>query len=234
MLDVSDIHTYYGRSHILKGVRLHVTSGEIVSLIGANGAGKTTLLKTISGLHRPTSGVITLDGKRMDGKPAHAITAMGLSHVPEGRHIFSRLTVLENLQMGAFVRKDIEKSEEDLESILTQFPILGDRRNQIAGTLSGGEQQMLAIARALMGGPRLLLLDEPSLGLAPKIVGQIFDIIHNINQQGVTLLLVEQNAHMAIEISHRAYVLETGKITLEGTGEELKGHPVVKEAYLGG
>ncbi len=234
MLETRDLHTHYGTSHILKGVNIHVRQGEIVALIGANGAGKTTLLKTISGIITPSRGEILFLGSRIHGAPTHRIAQSGISHVPEGRRIFSRLTVLENLYMGAYHRPDTSGIQNDIHEMFRQFPILKDRSAQTAGTLSGGEQQMLAIARALMSRPKLLLLDEPSLGLAPKIFGKIFDIIQGINKQGVTILLIEQNAHMAMEIAQRAYVLETGQITLEGTGSELRGHPVVKEAYLGG
>jgi branched-chain amino acid transport system ATP-binding protein len=231
LLDVADIEVRYGAIKALKGVSFTVNEGEIVALLGANGAGKTTTQKTISGMLRPSAGTITYAGTRIDGIPAHELIRLGVCHVPEGRHVFPRMTVAENLDMGAFRFKTIDQT--DLERVLTLFPRLKERLKQQGGTLSGGEQQMLAIARALMGKPRLLLLDEPSMGLAPLIVAQIFEIIREINQQGVTVLLVEQNAAQALALAHRGYVLETGELELEGTGQELLADDRVRAAYLG-
>ena len=234
MLVLDQIHTYYDRIHALKGVSLTVEQGEIVTLIGSNGAGKTTTLRTISGLLKPRAGSILLEGKPIDELPAHAITRLGISQSPEGRRIFARLTVEENLEMGAFARTDKPGIRQDLARVLELFPRLRERLHQRGGTLSGGEQQMLAMGRALMSRPRLLLLDEPSMGLAPLLVEQIFQIIRNINAQGVTILLVEQNAHVALSIAHRAYVMETGVIVLAGPAAEVLTSPQVREAYLGG
>lgn len=234
MLVLDQIHTYYDRIHALKGVSLTVERGEIVTLIGSNGAGKTTTLRTISGLLKPRAGNILLEGAPIDELPAHAITRLGISHSPEGRRIFARLTVAENLEMGAFARNDQQGIRQDMARVLELFPRLRERLHQRGGTLSGGEQQMLAMARALMSRPRLLLLDEPSMGLAPLLVEQIFQIIRNINEQGVTILLVEQNAHVALSIAHRAYVLETGAIVLAGQAADVLASPQVREAYLGG
>jgi branched-chain amino acid transport system ATP-binding protein len=234
MLVLDQIHTYYDRIHALKGVSLTVEQGEIVTLIGSNGAGKTTTLRTISGLLKPRAGSILLEGKPIDELPAHAITRLGISQSPEGRRIFARLTVEENLEMGAFARTDKPGIRQDLARVLELFPRLRERLHQRGGTLSGGEQQMLAMGRALMSRPRLLLLDEPSMGLAPLLVEQIFQIIRNINAQGVTILLVEQNAHVALSIAHRAYVMETGAIVLAGPAAEVLTSPQVREAYLGG
>lgn len=234
MLMLEQIHTYYDRIHALKGVSLTVNKGEIVTLIGSNGAGKTTTLRTISGLLHPRMGSISFDGQPIDHLPAHEITRLGISHAPEGRKIFARLTVRENLELGAFTRADKAAIREDMERVMELFPRLRERLNQPGGTLSGGEQQMLAIGRALMSRPRLLLLDEPSMGLAPLLVDQIFRIIRNINEQGTTILLVEQNAHVALSIAHRAYVMETGVIVLEGPAAEVLASPQVREAYLGG
>jgi branched-chain amino acid transport system ATP-binding protein len=231
MLDVSEIEVRYGAIAALKGISFTVGEGEIVALLGANGAGKTTTQKTVSGMLRPVSGSITFDGKRIDGIPAHELIRLGICHVPEGRHVFPRMTVAENLDMGAFRFKSIDK--DDLDRVLVMFPRLKERFKQQAGTLSGGEQQMLAIGRALMGKPRLLLLDEPSMGLAPLIVQQIFDIVREINQTGVTVLLVEQNAAQALSLANRGYVLETGDIVLQGTGQELLADDRVRAAYLG-
>ncbi|OJG29581.1 hypothetical protein RU99_GL001131 [Enterococcus casseliflavus] len=214
-------------------VSFHVNQGEIVSLIGANGAGKTTILRTISGLIRPSNGSVTFEGKRIEKEAPQKIVANGLSQVPEGRHVFSGLTVQENLEMGAFLRKD-SGVKEDYEQVYRKFPVLKERLSQDASTLSGGEQQMLAMGRALMSKPRLLLLDEPSMGLAPIFIKEIFSIIQEIKQQGTTVLLIEQNAKMALSIADRGYVLETGKIVLEGTGEELLASDEVRKAYLGG
>ena len=232
MLSVDALDVAYGQIRALKGVALEVGRGEIVALLGNNGAGKTTTLKTISGLLRPTHGTITLEGQPLAGVPPHEIVMRGLAHVPEGRRIFNRLTVRENLVMGAYTRRDAGIAA-DLDRVFALFPRLGERVAQVAGTLSGGEQQMLAIARALMLGPRLLLLDEPSMGLAPVLVEQIFDTIVDINRQGTTILLVEQNAAMALSIAHRGYVLETGSIALAGTAAELSDNADVRRAYLG-
>lgn len=234
MLVLDQIHTYYDRIHALKGVSLTVEQGEIVTLIGSNGAGKTTTLRTISGLLKPRAGSILLEGAPIDELPAHGITRLGISHSPEGRRIFARLTVAENLEMGAFTRTDKPAIRQDLANVLELFPRLRERLHQRGGTLSGGEQQMLAMGRAMMSRPRLLLLDEPSMGLAPLFVEQIFQIIRNINEQGVTILLVEQNAHVALSIAHRAYVMETGAIVLAGPAADVLTSPQVREAYLGG
>jgi branched-chain amino acid transport system ATP-binding protein len=232
VLEVRDLHVYYGEIHALKGASLSVEKGEIVALLGPNGAGKTTALKTISGLLAPRSGGVTLEGQSLVGVPAHEIVRRGLAHVPEGRRIFNRLSVAENLEMGAYTRSD-GAIREDMDRAFTLFPRLRERRTQVAGTLSGGEQQMLAIGRALMARPRLLLLDEPSMGLAPVLVEQIFETIQDINRQGTPILLVEQNAAMALTIAHRGYVLETGTIALSGTAAELAENPEVRRAYLG-
>lgn len=232
MLKVDNINVYYGAIHALKGVSLNVNQGEIVTLIGANGAGKSTLLKTLSGLLKPKSGSIEFEGQSIVGKNAQSIVQAGLIHCPEGRRVFANMSVEENLELGAFLRKDNE-IHQDLERVYQRFPRLLERRKQQAGTLSGGEQQMLAIGRALMARPKLLLLDEPSMGLAPLLVQEIFHIIQEINQTGTTVLLVEQNAHQALKIAHRAYVLETGKIVLSGSAAELAESDEVKKAYLG-
>ena len=233
MLEVNNIHTYYGNIHALKGISLMVEKGEIVTLIGANGAGKTTTLRTISGLLRPREGNIAFEGEDTLHIPPHQLPSKGIAMVPEGRGIFSRLTVAENLDMGAYVRKDNEEIQKDLERVYTLFPRLKERRTQVAGTLSGGEQQMLATGRALMADPRLLLMDEPSMGLAPVLVELIFETIQQINKVGVTILLVEQNALMALSIAHRGYVIQTGEIVLTDTAENLKKDPTVQKAYLG-
>ncbi len=232
MLKVDDIHVYYGNIHAVKGISFHVDEGEIVSLIGANGAGKSTILKTISGILRAKSGNISFLGQDISKTEAHKIVRQGLAHVPEGRRIFLKMTVMENLEMGAFTRKEVSKA--DIEMVFERFPRLKERQSQIAGTLSGGEQQMLAMGRALMSHPKLLMLDEPSMGLAPLLVEQIFDIIKTLHNAGTTILLVEQNAGMALEIADRAYVLETGRIILSGTGAELSQSEEIKRAYLGG
>ena len=232
MLRIDDLHVYYGEIHALKGVGLEVCRGEIVALLGNNGAGKTTTLKTISGLLSPRRGHITLEERSLAGVAAHDVVLRGVAHVPEGRRIFNRLTVRENLTMGAYLRRDTGIAA-DLERVFALFPRLAERIGQVAGTLSGGEQQMLAIGRALMANPRLLLLDEPSMGLAPVLVEQIFDTISDINRQGMTILLVEQNAAMALSIAHRGYVLETGSIALTGTAAELSDNADVRRAYLG-
>ena len=232
MLKLTNINTYYGRIHALQGVDLEVGRGEIVTLIGANGAGKTTTLKTISGLLHPREGSVWFDGQDISHTPAHELVKRGIGHAPEGRRIFSRLTVLENLQMGGFTRSSAERNE-DQERVITLFPRLKERLTQKGGTLSGGEQQMLAIARALMSRPRLLLLDEPSLGLAPILVQQIFDIIREINSQGTTILLVEQNALQALGIANRGYVLQTGKVILADSASGLAANEDVRRVYLG-
>ena len=232
MLKVESIDVAYGEIRALKGVGLEVGQGEIVTILGNNGAGKTTTLKTISGLLKPSRGTITLENASLVDVPPHAIVSRGVAHVPEGRRIFNRLTVRENLMMGAYLRRDAGVGG-DLERVFGLFPRLAERLTQVAGTLSGGEQQMLAIGRALMANPRLLLLDEPSMGLAPVLVEQIFDTITDINRQGMTILLVEQNAAMALSIAHRGYVLETGSIALAGTAAELSENADVRRAYLG-
>lgn len=234
MLEVKNLHVYYGVIHALKDISLTVKEGEIVTLIGANGAGKTTALRTISGLIKPSQGVVCFNGDTISGLYAQEIVKKGLSHVPEGRHVFSGMTVLENLELGAYLRRDKKGIRDDLDQVYARFPVLEKRSRQNAGTLSGGEQQMLAIGRALMSRPRLLLMDEPSMGLAPLLVKEIFSIIEDINKQGTTILLVEQNANMALSIARRAYVLETGSIVLEGFGKELSQSEEIKIAYLGG
>lgn len=234
MLEIKGIDVYYGTIHALKGVEFHVEEGEIVTLIGANGAGKTTTLRTVSGLMRPKNGEILFEGENITRKSPDQIVKSGLSQVPEGRRIFANLTVQENLEMGGFTRKDRSGLKEDFENVFRKFPRLEERKKQIAGTLSGGEQQMLAMGRALMARPRILLLDEPSMGLAPLFVKEIFTIIRDINKAGTTILLVEQNANMALSIANRAYVIETGRITLSGDAKELAASPEVRKAYLGG
>ncbi len=234
MLRVEDINVYYGAIHAIKGISLEVNDGEIVALIGSNGAGKSTTLRTISGLMKPKKGRIMYDGEDITGVPAHKIVGKGLCQVPEGRHVFANMTVLENLELGAYLRNDKDGIAKDMEAVFEKFPRLLERKNQIAGTLSGGEQQMLAMARALMSRPKLLLLDEPSMGLAPLLVKEIFNIIKEINASGTTVLLVEQNANMALSIADKAYVLETGRITLSGTAAELASSEEVRKAYLGG
>jgi branched-chain amino acid transport system ATP-binding protein len=232
LLALDDVNTYYGHIHALSGISMEVNRGEIVTLIGANGAGKTTTLKTISGLLHPKVGTVTFEGTDISHTPAHQLVRAGIGHAPEGRRIFSRLTVLENLQMGGYTRKALE-IREDLERVMTLFPLLRERATQKGGTLSGGEQQMLAIGRALMSRPRVLLLDEPSLGLAPILVKQIFAIIREINTQGTTILLVEQNALQALGVANRGYVLQTGRVVLSGSSEELSRNEMVRKAYLG-
>jgi branched-chain amino acid transport system ATP-binding protein len=233
MLEVNDVHAYYGNIHALKGISIAVERGEIVTLIGANGAGKSTTLRTISGLMKPRSGSVTLEGEDLTAYPAHEVVYKGIAMVPEGRGIFSKLTVSENLDMGAFSRDDKEGIDEDRERVFELFPRMEERRTQVAGTLSGGEQQMLATARALMARPNLLLLDEPSMGLAPTLVESVFDTIQEINREGTTILLVEQNAHMALQIASRGYVLQTGEIVLADTCDNLRKDPTVQKAYLG-
>lgn len=234
MLKINDINVFYGAIHAIKGVSLEVNKGEIVTLIGANGAGKSTILRTISGLLKPKSGTIQFEGQEIAGMPAHEIVKTGISQVPEGRRIFAEMSVQENLELGAFIRKDKDGIKEDMEKVFVRFPRLKERIGQLAGTLSGGEQQMLAMGRALMSRPRLLLLDEPSMGLAPLLIKEIFTIIQDINRAGTTVLLVEQNANMALSIAHRAYVLETGRITLSGDAKKLAASDEVRKAYLGG
>ena len=234
MLDIKDINVYYGAIHAIKGISLTVNKGEIVTLIGANGAGKSTTLRTISGLLKPKTGSIEFLGKNIAAMPAHQIVKEGISQVPEGRRIFAEMTVVENLELGAFIRTDREAVEEDMQMVFRRFPRLEERREQLAGTLSGGEQQMLAMGRALMSRPKLLLLDEPSMGLAPLLIKEIFSIIEDINKTGTTVLLVEQNANMALSIANRAYVLETGRITLSGDAQKLAASEEVRKAYLGG
>ena len=233
MLKIENLHVSYGGIKALRGISLEVPDGKIVTLIGANGAGKSTTLRTISGLVKADSGSITYDGQELLGKPINKILEAGIAQSPEGRRVFANLTVLENLKIGAYLRKDKDGIEKDLKWVYELFPRLEERSWQLAGTLSGGEQQMLAVGRALMSRPKLLLLDEPSLGLAPLVVQDIFTIIREINRQGVTVLLIEQNANMALKIADLAYVLETGRITLSGTGAELLANEKVKEAYLG-
>lgn len=234
LLQIEKINVYYGPIHALKDVSLSVSEGSIVSLIGANGAGKTTTLKTISGLLRPKSGTIRFKGQDITSRPAQDIVALGISQVPEGRRVFPAMSVQENLEMGAYLRKDKEGVAEDFENVFKRFPRLKERRKQMAGTLSGGEQQMLAIGRALMARPVLMLLDEPSMGLAPLLVRDIFDIIKDINANGTTILLVEQNARIALSIADKAYVLETGSVVLEGEAKDMLESDQVKQAYLGG
>ena len=234
MLKIDNIDVYYGAIHALKGISLTENKGEIVTLIGANGAGKSTALRTISGLLKPKTGKISFEGQEITGVKAHEIVKLGISQVPEGRRIFTEMTVMENLDMGAFTRKDKDGIKEDLAQVFKRFPRLEERRDQLAGTLSGGEQQMLAMGRALMSRPNLLLLDEPSMGLAPLLIKEIFHIIEDINKTGTTVLLVEQNANMALSIANRAYVLETGRITLAGDAKKLAASEDVRKAYLGG
>ncbi len=233
LLELNDVHTYYGNIHALKGISLEVDKGEIVCLIGSNGAGKSTTLKTISGLLQPRQGEVRLEGQRISGLAAHKIVARGVSQSPEGRKIFPRMTVQENLEMGAFARPSSPEVRQDMERVLELFPRLRERLTQKAGTMSGGEQQMLAIGRALMARPSILLLDEPSMGLSPVLVDQIFDIVLEINQQGTTILLVEQNALKALEVASRGYVLQTGTIVLRDSAENLRQNELVRKAYLG-
>ena len=233
LLRLQGVHSYYGNIHALQGISIEVNDGEIVTLIGANGAGKSTTLRTISGILQPREGEVRLDGERINAVPPHEIVTRGVSQVPEGRRIFSRMTVRENLEMGAFSRRDTANIKSDMDRVFTLFPRLQERAAQKGGTLSGGEQQMLAIGRAMMARPKILLLDEPSMGLAPILVETIFDTIKEINAQGVTVLLVEQNAVMALQIAHRGYVLETGTIVLSDTAESLRQNETVQKAYLG-
>ncbi|MCD8240902.1 MAG: ABC transporter ATP-binding protein [Lachnospiraceae bacterium] len=233
MLEIKDLHVHYGAIHALKGISLTVNDGELVSLIGANGAGKTTTLHTISGLLTASSGEVLLDGENIQKIPANTIIQKGMAHVPEGRHVFARMTVEENLRMGAYIIRDQKRIADNLEKVYGHFPRLKERRRQLAGTLSGGEQQMLATGRALMTDPKILLMDEPSMGLSPILVKEIFSIIQTLHESGITILLVEQNAKMALGVSDRAYVLETGKISMEGSAAELAADDRVRKAYLG-
>jgi branched-chain amino acid transport system ATP-binding protein len=233
MLQLDNVHSFYGHIHALKGISLYVDEGEIVTLIGSNGAGKSSTIRTISGLLHPRRGQVILEGKRIDGIPPHQVASLGIGQAPEGRWIFPRLTVLENLEMGAFSRNDHDGIREDMAYVFDLFPRLKERRKQQGGTLSGGEQQMLAIGRALMARPRLLLLDEPSMGLAPMLVDLIFETVQNINKEGMTVLLVEQNALMALQVAHRGYVLQTGQIVLQGEAKRLQANEMVRKAYLG-
>nr|WP_330394675.1 ABC transporter ATP-binding protein [Lachnoclostridium sp. An131] len=233
MLEIKDIEVYYGVIQAIKGISFEVNEGEVIALIGANGAGKTTTLQTITGLISPKKGQITFEGQDITHMPAHKIVSMGMAHVPEGRRVFAQLSVLDNLKLGAFTRKDKEEVEETLIRVYKRFPRLEERKNQIAGTLSGGEQQMLAMGRALMSHPKIILMDEPSMGLSPIFVNEIFDIIQEVSKGGTTVLLVEQNAKKALSIADRGYVLETGRIVLEGNAKELLDNAQVKKAYLG-
>ena len=233
MLEIKDLHVFYGAIHALKGISLTVQDGELVSMIGANGAGKTTTLHAISGLLPAASGSVLLDGKDLQKVPANTIIRLGMSHVPEGRHVFASMTVEENLRMGAYILRDSKKIAENMERVYGHFPRLKERRRQLAGTLSGGEQQMLATGRALMTDPRIVLMDEPSMGLSPLLVKEIFSIIQQLHESGITILLVEQNAKMALAVSDRAYVLETGTISMEGPAAELAADDRVRKAYLG-
>lgn len=233
MLEVNDLQVYYGMIHAIKGVSFHVNEGEIIALIGANGAGKTTILHTITGLIAPKGGQVVFEGKDITKTPAHKIVELGMAHVPEGRRVFAQLSVYQNLKMGAYTRSDKNEIEESLEMVYKRFPRLEERKNQMAGTLSGGEQQMLAMGRALMSKPRIILMDEPSMGLSPILVNEIFDIIQSVSASGTTVLLVEQNAKKAMAIADRAYVLETGKISLDGNAKDLLNDDSIKKAYLG-
>ena len=233
MLEVKDLQVYYGMIHAIKGVSFHVNEGEIIALIGANGAGKTTILHTITGLLAPKGGQVVFEGKDITKTPAHKIVELGMAHVPEGRRVFAQLSVYQNLKMGAYTRSDKNEIEESLEMVYKRFPRLEERKNQMAGTLSGGEQQMLAMGRALMSKPRIILMDDPSLGLSPILVNEIFDIIQSVSASGTTVLLVEQNAKKALAIADRAYVLETGKISLDGNAKDLLNDDSIKKAYLG-
>lgn len=233
MLDVKDLQVYYGMIQAIKGVSFHVDEGEVVALIGANGAGKTTILHTVSGLLTPKEGSVIFEGKDITRIPGHKIVSMGMAHVPEGRRVFAQLSVLQNLKMGAYTRKDKHEIQQTLRTVFDRFPRLEERQNQMAGTLSGGEQQMLAMGRALMSHPKIILMDEPSMGLSPIFVNEIFDIIQKVSNSGTTVLLVEQNARKALSIADRAYVLETGKIVLEGRAEDLLNDDSVKKVYLG-
>ena len=233
MLEIKDIEVYYGMIQAIKGISFEVNEGEVIALIGANGAGKTTTLHTITGLLSPKKGSVIFEGKDITKVPAHKIVSLGIAHVPEGRRVFAELTVYENLKMGAYTRKDKDEIEKTLEMVYKRFPRLEERKNQLAGTLSGGEQQMLAMGRALMSHPKIIVMDEPSMGLSPLLVKEIFHIIQEVHKQGITVLLVEQNAKMALSIADRAYVLETGRISMSGDAKELLNDEKVKKAYLG-
>lgn len=233
MLEVKDLAVYYGMIHAIKGVSFEVNKGEIIALIGANGAGKTTILHTITGLLSPKRGSIQFEGKELTKIPAHKIVSLGMAHVPEGRRVFAELSVYQNLKLGAYTRSDKKEIEETMETVYQRFPRLRERKNQMAGTLSGGEQQMLAMGRALMSHPQIILMDEPSMGLSPILVNEIFDIIRSVNEAGTTVLLVEQNAKKALEIADRAYVLETGRIVTSGPADALMNNDSIKKAYLG-
>lgn len=233
MLEIKDIEVFYGMIQAIKGLSFEVNEGEVIALIGANGAGKTTILHTITGLLSPKKGSVIFEGKDITKVPAHKIVSLGIAHVPEGRRVFAELTVYENLKMGAYTRKDKNETEQTLEMVYKRFPRLEERKNQLAGTLSGGEQQMLAMGRALMSHPKIIVMDEPSMGLSPILVNQIFDIIEEVSKSGTTVLLVEQNAKKALSIADRAYVLETGKIVLDGDAKELLNDDSIKKAYLG-
>ena len=233
LLEIKDLEVYYGMIQAIKGVSFQVQEGEVIALIGANGAGKTTILHTITGLLEAKKGSVIFDGKDITKTPAHKIVSMGMAHVPEGRRVFANLSVYQNLKMGAYTRKDKQEIEETIKTVYKRFPRLEERKNQLAGTLSGGEQQMLAMGRALMSHPRIILMDEPSMGLSPIFVNEIFDIIKEVSASGTTVLLVEQNAKKALSISDRGYVLETGKIVLEGNSEDLLNNDSIKKAYLG-
>ena len=233
MLEVKDLEVYYGVIQAIKGISFHVDKGEVIALIGANGAGKTTTLHTVTGLISPKNGHVLFEGKDITTVPVHKIVSMGMAHVPEGRRVFAELSVYENLKMGAYTRKDKNEIEESLKNVYKRFPRLEERKNQMAGTLSGGEQQMLAMGRALMSRPKIILMDEPSMGLSPIMVNEIFDIIRSVSESGTTVLLVEQNAKKALSIADRAYVLETGKIVLEGKAKDLLEDDSIKKAYLG-
>ena len=233
MLEVKDLEVYYGMIQAIKGVSFHVDQGEVIALIGANGAGKTTILHTVTGLLSPKKGSVVFEGQEVTKIPAHKIVSLGMAHVPEGRRVFAELSVYENLKMGAYTRKDKSEIEENLQKIYERFPRLKERKNQMAGTLSGGEQQMLAMGRALMSQPKIILMDEPSMGLSPILVNEIFDIIQEVSKSGTTVLLVEQNAKKALSIADRAYVLKTGRIALEGRAEDLLRDDSIKKAYLG-
>ena len=233
LLRIVNLRVHYGKAEALKGISLKIAEGEVVSIVGANGAGKTTILRTISGLKKPTSGEIRFQGKRIDGISAHGIVKRGIAHIPAGRMVFAPMTVLDNLKVGAYLRQDKSQVAQDFDIVYQHFPILKDRPKQLAGSLSGGEQQMLAVARALMAAPKLLLMDEPSMGLSPILVAEVSKIIGDINQDGISIMLVEQNARMALRLAKRAYVLQVGAIVLEGDADELVRNELVKEAYLG-
>ncbi len=233
LLEIKDLIVSYGKAEAVKGVSLKVNQGEVVAIIGANGAGKTTILRTISGLQKPAAGAIIFQGNHIEGKPGHEIVKMGISHIPAGRQIFAPMTVLDNLKVGAYLRKDNNEIEKDFEHVYRHFPILKKRSNQLAGSMSGGEQQMLAVGRALMTSPKLLLMDEPSIGLSPILVAEISKIIKDINNEGMTIILVEQNARVALKISHRAYALEVGSVVLDGPSNKLIDNTLIKKCYLG-